>query len=109
MRERRKGNGGNFQGDWGSVLRKFLDLTVQPSKADLEAEMLVHSWNAITQEAKAGGSPVQAQPGLNSELLSQKKEKQKSRGPWHRADTWEHRDKWDLGAWREIHKESTQS
>lgn len=39
-----RGEWGHFQGDWGSVLRQFVDVTVQPSGADLEAEKLVHSW-----------------------------------------------------------------
>lgn len=56
------GSGGHSHEGWGSVLRKSVDVTVQPSEADLEAEVLVCSWSLITWEAKAGVSPVKAQP-----------------------------------------------
>jgi hypothetical protein len=37
--------------------------------------MVVHTYNLITPKAEAGGWQVQGQPGLHSEMLSQKNKK----------------------------------
>lgn len=39
-------------------------------------DTVAHACNPSTQEAKAGGLPIQSQPGLHSKILAKKKKKQ---------------------------------
>jgi hypothetical protein len=50
-----------------------------PKKAFLEPGVIVHTYNPITWDAKAGGLRVGNQAGLHSETLSQKRKKRKEK------------------------------
>jgi hypothetical protein len=59
----------NQMGEWNIDI--FQTLKIHP----LKAGMVIHTSNVSTWEAKAGGSKVQACPGLHSKTLSLKSSK----------------------------------